>query len=272
MLLLAAFSWALFGTADLYNFYHVDGHNLSARIVGSGSLTNTLLTSHIYGVFAALLAGYFLAKKLPFPQQVLIILTFLATLTFIVQTHSRTPLLGLSAVIIVLILKHHNKKAAAFAICIVLLSTIYLAFNIELVTQRGLSYRPEIWLIALEHISNKPFIGHGLGSEMIIYIPSLKKTFSDSHNIHIGLLYDLGLVGFFTWLVTLTYLFRLYIRQSGSILISMAGAALVYGVVAGMTEGGGFFTRPKEVWFLIWLPIATLIASEANLIKQTKNE
>jgi len=270
MLLLAAFSWALFGMADLYNFYYVDGHNLSARIVGSGSLTNTLLTSHIYGVFAALLASYFLAKKLPFSQQVLIILAFLATLAFIVQTHSRTPLLGLSAVIIVLILKHHNKKAAAFAISIALLSTIYLAFNIELVTQRGLSYRPEIWLIALERISNKPFIGHGLATEMSIYIPSLKKTFSDSHNIHIGLLYDLGLVGFFTWLITLTYLFRLYIRQSGNILISMAGAALVYGVVAGMTEGGGFFTRPKEVWFLIWLPIASLIASEASLIKQTK--
>ncbi len=33
-----------------------------------------------------------------------------------------------------------------------------------------------------------------------------------------------------------------------------------YGLVAGMTEGGSFLSRPNEHWFLIWIPLALVAA------------
>jgi len=271
ILLSSAAVWAVFGAIELFNFYFIQKHTLSARIIGSGSLTNTLLTSHVYGAFAALLASYMVLQRMSVFRLAVLLVTFLVILIFIVQTHSRTPLLGLSAVFITLLLQYRNKQAVYFFVFVVLLAATYLTFNLELLTQRSFSYRPEIWGLALQNIINKPIIGHGLGSQMSIYIPSLKTAFSDSHNIHIGLMYDLGLLGLSLWLITLFFLFKLCRQLHNNHLIATGFSILIFGFFAGMTEGGGFFTRPKEVWFLIWLPIAILISTEINLMKYKKN-
>jgi hypothetical protein len=34
----------------------------------------------------------------------------------------------------------------------------------------------------------------------------------------------------------------------------------VYGIGAGLTEGGGILSRPKEHWFLLWIPLAIIAA------------
>ena len=264
MILLATIVWAISGIIDIYSMYYLQGAPLSNRIVGSGSLTNTLLTSHIYGVLTASLATYFLTKKHSTTHQVLIIGVFSALFIFIIQTHSRTPLLGLLAVFIALLLKHPNKKIIYSLTFLGTFLAIYLTFNLDLILQRGLSYRPEIWLSALNDISNRPLLGHGVGSQMSLYIPSLDKIFSDSHNIHIGLAYDLGLAGFITWLTLLGCAFKFHQRHSDNILVSISFFILIFGVVAGITEGGGFLGRPREVWFLIWLPIAMLVASDVQ--------
>ncbi len=271
ILLSSAAAWAVFGAIELFNFYFIQKHALSARIIGSGSLTNTLLTSHVYGAFAALLANYILIQRMSIFRLAVLLVTFLVILIFIIQTHSRTPLIGLSAVLIALLLKYRNKQAVYFLVFLVTLTATYLIFNLELLTQRGFSYRPEIWGLALENIINKPILGHGLGSQMSLYIPSLGIAFSDSHNIHIGLVYDLGLLGLSLWLITLFTLFKLYRQHHNNHLIATGLSILIFGFFAGMTEGGGFFTRPKEVWFLTWLPIAILISTEINLIKYKEN-
>jgi hypothetical protein len=40
--------------------------------------------------------------------------------------------------------------------------------------------------------------------------------------------------------------------------VMISSALLVFGFAAGLTEGGEFLTRPKEHWFLIWIPFALL--------------
>lgn len=34
----------------------------------------------------------------------------------------------------------------------------------------------------------------------------------------------------------------------------------MFGLAAGLTEGNAFLPRPKEHWFLIWIPMALLYA------------
>lgn len=47
-------------------------------------------------------------------------------------------------------------------------------------------------------------------------------------------------------------------RKSPAVLL--ASTWLVFGLAAGLTEGNAFLPRPKEHWFLIWIPMALLYA------------
>jgi len=263
-MLLTATIWAGFGLIELYNVYYLQGLPLSSRIVGSGSLSNTLLTSHVYGAFATFIVSHYLTSTKYHRYQALYLVIFLSLILFIIQTHSRTPLLAMIAVFGCLLLKHRNKKVIYVTLFLIVSLAIYATFNYDLLIQRGLSYRPEIWLTAINDIQNKPFFGHGIGSKMSLFIPSLNKTFSDSHNIHIGLTYQLGLAGLVIWLALFVYLLRLYLKNPHNLLIATGFPIFIYGITAGMTEGGSFFSRPKEVWFLIWLPIAIMVAADAH--------
>jgi len=271
-LLLSALVWGVYGLFELYSFYYIQDQPLSMRIVGRGSLTNTLLTSHVYGAFASFIAGYYLVKSKYVSLQIFLIFILTTLLIFIIQTHSRTPLVGLCAVFAFLFMKHRNKQTTYFFIILILLFSTYLAFNIELITKRGLSYRPEIWAIAFKDISLKPIFGHGLESSMSFFIPSLQTAFSDSHNIHIAFLYSFGLTGFVIWLSLLGSLINTYKNNANNRLASTGFSILIFGFFAGMTEGGSFLGRPKEVWFLTWLPVAILVAAEIHLYSKNSNE
>jgi len=47
-------------------------------------------------------------------------------------------------------------------------------------------------------------------------------------------------------------------------LFILASAWLVYGIGAGLTEGGGILPRPKEHWYLLWIPLALIAALSIN--------
>ncbi|MNW70353.1 hypothetical protein D3C74_496260 [compost metagenome] len=53
----------------------------------------------------------------------------------------------------------------------------------EAVTQRGVSFRPAIWMESLRQISEHPWLGHGFDSPMTVIIPGLGRTLADPHNI-----------------------------------------------------------------------------------------
>jgi O-antigen ligase len=79
---------------------------------------------------------------------------------------------------------------------------------------------------------------------------------ADTHNLTLGVIYQTGLVGGVMWLSLYVYGFSQAWRYRSSGLVIISSALLVYGFMAGMTEGSAFMSRPKEHWFIIWIPIA----------------
>ena len=53
---------------------------------------------------------------------------------------------------------------------------------------------------------------------------------------------------------------RLLLENRKSPAVLLASTWLVFGLAAGLTEGNAFLPRPKEHWFLIWIPMALLYA------------
>lgn len=226
----------------------------AGRLEGYGALYNPLLTAHVLGAFATVwLVYWFQAKRMLDPMS----LVCLAVLGLaILATGSRTPLVGLTAALGWLVIVGDRKRGmlAVTAVVIALLG-VALVYP-EAITQRGVSYRPAIWLEALRQIGEHPWLGHGYDSPMTVIIPGLAQTLADPHNIELGVLYAGGVVGLVLWMAIYSlamYFCWTYRKHPG---VTLAATWLIFGFASGLTEGSAFMSRPKEHWFLIWIPMA----------------
>lgn len=224
------------------------------RMGGYGALYNPLLTAHVLGAFAAVwLVYWFQAQRILDPMSLLC----LAVLGLaILATGSRTPLVGLTAALGWLVIVGDRKRSMlALAAVVIAVLGVVLVYP-EAITQRGVSYRPAIWLDALRQIGEHPWLGHGYDSPMTVIIPGLGQRLADPHNIELGVLYAGGVVGLALWLTIYglaMYFCWTYRKHPG---VTLAATWLVFGFASGLTEGSAFMSRPKEHWFLIWIPMA----------------
>lgn len=231
------------------------------RLNGYGALYNPLLTSHVFGAFMAMWVAYWFMDKSPLKPTTLFSLAILGAV--IIATGSRTPLVALVACSSWLMLLNQGKRGLALLITGVLAVGLLIYLCPDMITSRGMSYRPKIWHQTLLLIQQAPWLGHGFDAPLEIHVAGLKYGLADPHNMLLAVLYYCGGIGLALWLAlyatALTYAWRNR-RDSMTVL---ASALLVFGLAATMTEGGAFLSRPKEHWFLIWIPIALTFA--ANL-------
>lgn len=242
-------------------YLHSDGPE---RLTGYGALYNPLLSSHVYGAFLALWMAQWFLQKTPLAPAPLLSLAILGTL--IIATGSRTPLLALTVCATWLVLITWNKRSLLLVLAIgVLLGSALLTLDISSLASRGLSSRPEIWAKTWLQILDAPWFGHGYDAPMAIWISTHDFAMADPHNMMLAVLYYCGAVGLTLWLLLYTLAFKLSWRNRRDPLTVVASSMVVFGLAASMTEGGAFLSRPKEHWFLIWIPMALLFAAEIKI-------
>ncbi|WP_337157549.1 O-antigen ligase family protein [Pseudomonas putida] len=231
----------------------VDGDRLN----GYGALYNPLLTAHVFGAFAAFwLASWFQARSALSPLPLICLAVLGAA---ILATGSRTPLVGLSAALVwLLMVGNWRRGIVAVGVACILLIGVTLIYP-EAITQRGVSYRPAIWMDALRQISERPWLGHGFDTPMTVILPGIEPL-SDPHNIELGVLYSGGIVGLALWMTLygLALYFSWVYRKHPA--VTLAATWLIFGFASGLTEGSAFMSRPKEHWYLIWIPMALVYA------------
>ncbi len=228
------------------------------RLFGYGALYNPLLVSHVFGFFAAFALGNLLAGRQRPP--LLIALSALLLVAVLLATGSRTPLMAMTATFGWLLAISMNRQVIVASISLAVVSLIVFFLWPDILLQRGLSYRPQIWQEAFRQIMDAPWFGHGFGSPLSINVPGIDYPFSEPHNLTLSVMYDLGIVGVVVWLgmylSALAIAWQLRVQRH----VVAVSAAVVYGFISGMTEGGAFLSRPKEHWFVVWIPIALFAA------------
>lgn len=243
-------------------FYGGDGRG---RFDGYGALYNPLLTSHVYGCFAALALGFISCAQLK-RDLALFLIALVILVAMLLATGSRTPLVGVTATVAWIVVIRADRRAFCMLAACGMTAILLIALMPESVTSRGLSYRPEIWKEAWTQISQRVWLGHGFDHPMSFPIEGIKDAFADPHNIELAVLFSGGLAGLALWLWLYAVTFRFAFRNRHVPLVVAASAALVYGFASGLTEGNSFMSRPKEHWFLIWIPFALLAG--ASLAKR----
>lgn len=239
-----------------------------SRLNGYGVLENPLLTAHVLGAFAAFwLTTWFQARKAWNPVPI-ICLAFLGAA--IMATGSRTPLIGLTAALGWLLLVGDRRRSLlAIGVAIAVLITVLL-IHPDAITQRGLSYRPAIWMESLRQIGEHPWLGHGFGTSMTVVIPGLDFTLADPHNMELGVLYSGGILGLALWMTLYGLAIRFCWVYRSHTAVTIAAAWLVFGFASGLTEGNAFMSRPKEHWYLIWIPMALVYAQSLIIWRQER--
>ena len=256
--LIATIKWsAVFSVlAAIYTVARFFFSGGDGRLSGYGALFNPLLASHVFGFFLALWFGiYFSERKLFEP---LSLFAIAIGVVLLLATGSRTPLLAMVVTIGWLAALSANRKSVLAVCATVIVGGGIWLFAPEVITQRGGSYRIEIWANAWWQIGEKFWFGHGYDAPLRIVLENFANAFSDPHNISLSVFYAGGVVGFVLWagvyIVALTESWR----WRSDKWVMACSATVMYGLVAGMTEGGSFLSRPKEHWFLIWIPLALL--------------
>lgn len=249
---IAAIVALITATYEISRFFVV---NNTGRLASEGALYNPLLISHVYGFFAALWLGWLYTRPSPHKTAhgILAVLILLALLTL---TGSRTPLVAFTATAISLTIIAGHRKGMLMLAALTIIGLVGLVAMPGMVTQRGFSYRPEIWSEATRQILEHPWLGHGFGTPLFIKITDISYPFRDPHNLTLAVLFDGGLFGLLAWITIYATAFATIWKHRQHPWTIICSATIVYGLVAGMTEGGSFLSRPKEHWFLIWIPLA----------------
>lgn len=255
---LTASAWiAVAGAIVLLAGHALDGHG--DRLTGYGAFGNPLLISHVFGFFLVLWLAHWTWQGRPFAPSVIVAVLALGAL--IVATGSRTPLVALTVTVAWLALLLGNRRGVMVLIAYLAVAAIVATGWSDLLAQRGLSFRPQIWNETIRLIMDQPLAGHGYGNPLQIRVEGLDLTLSDPHNLALSVLYQCGAIGLVLWIslyaTALTTGWRL--RRDRAVFIG--SAPVVYGLVAGLTEGGAFLSGPKEHWFLVWIPLALLAAA-----------
>jgi O-antigen ligase len=228
------------------------------RLIGYGALDNPLLSSHLFGFFFA----FWLALSMtlnPRHSGLALIAASLMGLALL-ATGSRTPLVATTLVCAWLIIACWSKRCVWLLLCGVLATLALVSLYPEILVERGLSYRPELWAQTLSKVAQQPWQGFGLDAQLAIPIADLNTSFSEPHNFALGALYYTGIIGLAIWLAMHGLALLQCWKQRSNYLFIVCGALLVYGIGAGLTEGGGILSRPKEHWLVTWIPLALIAA------------
>ena len=225
-------------------------------IGGRGALDNPLLSSHVFGFFCV----YWL--YICMTTQRLQVLWFsipaLAIMTLtVLATGSRTPLVALTLTILWMTFVSRNRRSALLIAGMVLGGAGLLLFYPELITNRGSSFRFELWGMSLQRIAEHPWIGHSYDSELYLTLADGYEL-REPHSFALGVLYYVGIIGFIPWIFMIGWGLYKGLKERAQPLFILASSLLTYGIGAGLTEGGGILSRPKEHWFLLWIPLAII--------------
>jgi O-antigen ligase/tRNA A-37 threonylcarbamoyl transferase component Bud32 len=232
------------------------------RLIGGGAFDNPLLSSHLFGFFSA----YWLSVTMTCKRRQMMWLSVPAMAIMfmaVIGTGSRTPLVALTMAALWLCFICWNRRSVGLLIALAMSGvTVVILFG-QMITERGDSYRLEIWQKVLHMIADHPWIGHGYSARLAVD-PGNGVTFQEPHSFALGVLYYVGIIGLLPWLFFLLWGLLSSWRRRVQPLLIIASTWLVFGIGAGLTEGGGIISRPKEHWFLLWIPLALIAALSIN--------
>ncbi|HYQ70859.1 MAG TPA: O-antigen ligase family protein [Gammaproteobacteria bacterium] len=244
-------------------FYHA--HPWSGRLEGLERLQNPLAGATMYGM-TALLCLYVIVQKDRFEPfwRILAGVCGALCIVYIALTQSRSPVLALLAAgtLHAALLGYRNLLLIIFGTCLAAGLAFYLGIiSPDMVTSRGLSYRPEIWMQTLPTIMKHPWFGNGATFDQVYHLSSGLNFKSHTHSALMASLVFVGIVG----TGILTGLIAQAVRYARRAENHIALSLLVYAIANLLINGYKLAGTPEIEWLYFWFPLALIAANEIKI-------
>ncbi|HEY0563338.1 MAG TPA: O-antigen ligase family protein [Methylophilus sp.] len=254
-------------------FYGLDHSTIADRLTGFGRLRNPLWVAALYGAMATMMLCVVLQKEQANKLRYFAFFIFFFTATLL--THSRGPIISMAAVCLLIFfasqlsIKLKIQITTVSLVILFALSLIFLAaYQADI--ERGQSYRLDLWLGFLQFTKHHLILGNGAGTNLYINSPgNFAHGWSHYHNVYLGSLVELGLVGLSLHLLVIALTIRLGWRYRQELAINIALMVFIFSCLIGITYGQGVIERINAQWIIFWLPIAVIIMRELEC-KQLK--
>jgi O-antigen ligase len=237
--------------ALVYGVLFILHHQPGDRIFGVGVIGTSNYAAAAMGAVCVWLA------QLPVQRRALELLRWLAVaalLIFIGLTQSRGIWLALLVCVLLAPLWNPGWTSRLLALGVALLALLAGAFALPLLTERGASFRPEIFAKSVDMIALHPWRGIGQGTGFIIDLGTQQLT--HSHNMLTQAAIELGLPGLLLviamWLLVAREGWRGRAEASGRLVLAL----WVFSSVVVQFDLPQLLDSPRPGWLLIWLPFA----------------
>lgn len=238
-------------------FWYI-AHPLTNRLEGLGNLDLPLQLATTYSATAAFCIISYLMGNDKISTVYLLLLP--VCLGGIILTGSRGPLLGFLLVTILAISLIRNQRAR---ILFALMSFMGLALVViepnlfYFLSERGASYRPEIWAKAWHKITESWIFGYGIATSPKLILDNQMEMWH-YHNIFLATWFYGGIIGvlLLTMMIITTIVQGLRVRSAWPWL-----AAFVSSLLCLLTNGNRLISSLCPEWFYFWLPFAMILAN-----------
>ncbi|TBU88017.1 hypothetical protein DNK34_22155 [Pseudomonas dryadis] len=257
LLAVCCYCMAALAAVCLFTAYVLYELPLSFRLTSFWQLSHPILAAHVFGFFLMALLHLKPARVI---HQAFWCLGLLSLAAFVFFTQSRGVWLALGVGLVFSALLRREwiyVLGAVGGIAVLIVMAILMP---NLVTDRGLSYRPELALEGLSLLAQHPWGGLGMGSVYSLPLPVLNAVFDHPHNLFISVGLDLGGVGLLLWLGIWGLVFRVGWRARTSPLGCALLGVWCFASVAFLSDGSGIWSKPREIWFLTWIPLTLALA------------
>ncbi|MDH0731057.1 O-antigen ligase family protein [Pseudomonas sichuanensis] len=254
LLMLGGGLLALAALISVVRFYGLQGQPLVTRIEGIGEISHPILGGYVVAAAALwLLYGNPRQRGL----QLAWALALACLGAFVLFSQSRGAALALVATVILAPLWHRTRSSALFALLAALATAVAFYLMYGLITQRGSSYRPEIFQAAMQMISEHPLTGLGLGA--FYRVQAAGQEFDHTHNMFTHIAVELGLPGMLLW--TAVWLFALgeIVRARATLFGKVLFGFWVFSTLAMQFDAASLTGTPRAEWFISWLPVALVM-------------
>ncbi|MGH8389139.1 MAG: O-antigen ligase family protein [Pseudomonas sp.] len=263
MLLGASILGGFFALASWIYFYEVFAQPFNGRLIAIGLWDTAIMAAHAVG--ALLILGVFTlqTRRLSAWAMVSLLIPALGYAFFLGFSQTRGVWIGLLACLLMMGLARPSRMGAGLIVLVAVGLASIAVIKPEILLQRGVSYRPELWSGGVKLMRDHWMMGLGF-HEYLIPVPSIGENFKHPHNLFLDIGVRLGVPGLllFGWL-WLTVGWRGWVTRAqplGQVLLAL----WVFSGTSLLTDGIGLWLKPNADWLITWLPIALSIVLAAR--------
>lgn len=224
------------------------------RLIGFGVMANANLIAAAMGAGILMLWPWRMESGF---HRLLKWLAIALMVCALILTYSRSAWIALFLTVFALLTTRRSKRAGQR---LVLLSVVAGGLAIAAypqLTERGMSFRPQIFAYAMDLLAQHPWRGWGLGADFIIPVAAGTGTHQvHTHNLFTQAAVELGLPGLLLWLtVWLGLGWRAWQHRESATGKVILGLWLFASIILQF-DLPHLIDSPRPGWLIIWFPLA----------------